>query len=206
MPKPQRQSVEPISGHAGAREKLLENKTSRTTLTFGESTSTLPSSLLSEVDDRRGDSARNALADSTTSRVSFTLDSSLDSVNKVELTAEQVAQRAGFDEDTTTHVAMAVREAAVNAVLHGNAYDPSKHITASFETTSDSLIIRVSDQGPGLDPDTIPDPLAPENILRGSGRGIFLIRAFMDEVHFRQLHPGTELTLIKHRQPAQPGN
>ena len=206
MPKPQRQSVEPISGHAGAGEKLLENKTSRTTLTFGESTSTLPSSLLSEVDDRRADSARNALADSTTSRVSFTLDSSLDSVNKVELTAEQVAQRAGFDEDTTTHVAMAVREAAVNAVLHGNAYDPSKHITASFETTSDSLIIRVSDQGPGLDPDTIPDPLAPENILRGSGRGIFLIRAFMDEVHFRQLHPGTELTLIKHRQPAQPGN
>ena len=50
----------------------------------------------------------------------------------------------------------------------------------------------------------IPDPLAPENILRGSGRGIFLIRAFMDEVHFRQLHPGTELTLIKHRTPAQP--
>jgi serine/threonine-protein kinase RsbW len=161
---------------------------------------------LSEVNDQRVDSARNALADSTTSRVSFTLDSSLDSVNKVELTAEQVAQRAGFDEETTTHVAMAVREAAVNAVLHGNAYDPSKHITASFETTSDSLVIRVSDQGPGLDPDTIPDPLAPENILRGSGRGIFLIRAFMDEVHFRQLHPGTELTLIKHRQPAQPGN
>jgi serine/threonine-protein kinase RsbW len=206
MPKPQRQSVEPISGRAGAGEKLLEKKTSRATLTFGESTSTLPSSLLSAVDDRRADSARNALADSTTSRVSFTLDSSLDSVNKVELTAEQVAQRAGFDEDTTTHVAMAVREAAVNAVLHGNAYDPSKHITASFETTSDSLIIRVADQGPGLNPDTIPDPLAPENILRGSGRGIFLIRAFMDEVHFRQLHPGTELTLIKHRQPAQPGN
>jgi serine/threonine-protein kinase RsbW len=206
MPKPQRQSVEPISGRAGAGEKLLEKKTSRATLTFRESTSTLPSSLLSAVDDRRADSARNALADSTTSRVSFTLDSSLDSVNKVELTAEQVAQRAGFDEDTTTHVAMAVREAAVNAVLHGNAYDPSKHITASFETTSDSLIIRVADQGPGLNPDTIPDPLAPENILRGSGRGIFLIRAFMDEVHFRQLHPGTELTLIKHRQPAQPGN
>jgi serine/threonine-protein kinase RsbW len=149
--------------------------------------------------------ARTALADSTTSRVSFTLDSSLDSVNKIELTAEQVAQRAGFDEDTIPHIAMAVREAAVNAVLHGNSYDSNKHITASFETTSDSLIIRIADQGPGLDPDKIPDPLAPENILRGSGRGIFLIRAFMDEVNFRQLHPGTELTLIKHRTPAQPG-
>ncbi|HZY73341.1 MAG TPA: ATP-binding protein [Edaphobacter sp.] len=206
MLKPQHQPVERTLPPDLHGEKLLE-KTSRPTLTFEESASTLPSSLLSEeVDDRRVDSAGNALADSTTSRVSFTLDSSLDSVNKVELTAEQVAQRAGFDEDTATHVAMAVREAAVNAVLHGNAYDPSKHMTASFETTSDSLIIRVSDQGPGLDPDSIPDPLAPENILRGSGRGIFLIRAFMDEVHFRQLHPGTELTLIKHRQPAQPGN
>ena len=145
------------------------------------------------------------MADSTTSRVSFTLDSSLDSVNKVEQTGEQYAARAGFDEDTVQHIAMAVREAAVNAVLHGNAYDKNKHITASFETTTDSLIIRITDQGPGLDPDSIPDPLAPENILRGSGRGIFLIRAFMDEVNFRQLHPGTELTLIKHRTPAQPG-
>jgi serine/threonine-protein kinase RsbW len=139
------------------------------------------------------------------SRVSYTLDSSLASVNKVEQTAEDYAERAGFDEDTVPNIAMAVREAAVNAVLHGNQYDPEKHITAIFETTADDLIIRISDQGPGLDPDTIPDPLAPENILRGSGRGIFLIRAFMDEVNFRQLHPGTELTLIKHRTPAQSG-
>ena len=145
------------------------------------------------------------MADHTTSRISYTLDSSLASVNKVEQTAEEYAERAGFDEDTVPNIAMAVREAAVNAVLHGNAYDPDKHITAAFETTPDDLIIRISDQGAGLNPETIPDPLAPENILRGSGRGIFLIRAFMDEVNFRQLHPGTELTLIKHRTPAQPG-
>lgn len=144
------------------------------------------------------------MPDPTSSRVSFTLESSLDSVNKVEQTGEQWAERAGFDDDTVPHIAMAVREAAVNAVLHGNAYDKNKLITASFEITSDSLVIHVADQGPGLDPDGIPDPLAPENILRGSGRGIFLIRSFMDEVHFRQLHPGTELTLIKYRAPAQP--
>ena len=64
-------------------------------------------------------------------------------------TAEQWPQRAGFDEDTLPHIAMAVREAAVNAVLHGNSYDPDKHITASFETTADSLIIRIADQGTG---------------------------------------------------------
>jgi serine/threonine-protein kinase RsbW len=144
------------------------------------------------------------LPDSATSRASLTLGSSIESVDVVERTAEEFAERAGFDPDTVPNIAMAVREAAVNAVLHGNAYDPTKQITASFETNADALIVRIADQGPGLDPDTIPDPLAPENILRGSGRGIFLIRAFMDEVHFRQLHPGTELTLIKHRAPAQP--
>jgi serine/threonine-protein kinase RsbW len=144
------------------------------------------------------------LPDSTASRVSLTLASSLESVDQVERTAEDFAARAGFDEDTVPNIAMAVREAAVNAVFHGNAYDPNKQITVSFEANPDALVIRIADQGPGLDPGAIPDPLAPENILRGSGRGIFLIRAFMDEVHFRQLHPGTELTLIKHRAPAQP--
>lgn len=145
------------------------------------------------------------MADSTTSRVSFTLDSSLESVNKIEQTAELCAVSAGFDEDTVSNISMAIREAAVNAVLHGNSYDANKSVTAAFETTAEALTIRISDQGKGLDPETIPDPLAPENILRGSGRGIFLIRAFMDEVKFRQLHPGTELTLIKHRQPAPSG-
>jgi serine/threonine-protein kinase RsbW len=144
------------------------------------------------------------LPDSTTSRVSLTLASSLESVDKVERTAENFAALAGFDEDTVPNIAMAVREAAVNAILHGNAYNPSKQITASFEANSDALIVRISDQGSGFDPTSVPDPLASENILRGSGRGIFLIKAFMDEVHFRQLHPGTELILIKHRAPAQP--
>lgn len=143
------------------------------------------------------------LAAQQASRITYTLESSLDSVNKVEQTAEQMAQKAGFDEDELFRITMAVREAAVNAVLHGNAYDPDKRITASFENTGDSLVIRITDQGKGLDPATLPDPLAPENLLRGSGRGIFLIRSFMDEVHFKQLHPGTELTLIKHLESPQ---
>jgi len=149
-------------------------------------------------------SAKDILPDSTTSRMSLTLASSIESVDRVERAASDFAERAGFDEDTVPNIAMAVREAAVNAVIHGNAYSPDKQITATFETNSDSLVVRITDQGAGLDPNKVPDPLSPENILRGSGRGIFLIKAFMDEVHFRQLHPGTELTLIKHRTPAQP--
>ncbi len=126
----------------------------------------------------------------------------MDSVTEIEAAAEKLATDAGFDEDARFGFTMAVREAAVNAVLHGNEYDPAKRVTASFENTGKSLVIAIKDQGAGLDPDKIPDPLAPENLLRGTGRGIFLIRSFMDEVHFRQLHPGTEITLVKYLAPA----
>jgi len=145
------------------------------------------------------------LKESQASRTTYTLESSLDSVNRIEQTAEEMAKKAGIDEDEIYRITMAVREAAVNAVLHGNSYDPQKHVTASFENNGSDLIIRIADQGVGLDPDTLPDPLAPENLLRGSGRGIFLIRSFMDEVHFKLLNPGTELTLIKHLGAAHSG-
>ena len=145
------------------------------------------------------------LTDSEAGRTTYTLASSLDSVNEVEQKAEALAREAGVDDDDLFKISMAVREAAVNAVIHGNAQDPDKQITVSLENTGASLIFSVADQGKGLDPDTLPDPLAPENLMRGSGRGIFLIRSLMDEVHFKQLNPGTELTLIKHLSPAQAG-
>ena len=126
----------------------------------------------------------------------------MESVAEVEAAAEKFTMANGLDEDESFRVVMAVREAAVNAVLHGNGYDPNKQVSVSFENTGKSLVITVADQGEGLDPETLPDPLAPENLLRGTGRGIFLIRSFLDEVHFRQLHPGTELTMIKHLSPA----
>jgi serine/threonine-protein kinase RsbW len=131
-------------------------------------------------------------------RMSFSLNSTMESVGEVEAAADKLAEEAGLDEDERFRVTMAVREAAVNAVLHGNEYDPAKLIAVTLENTGGALVISIADQGRGLDPETIPDPLAPENLLRGTGRGIFLIRSFMDEVHFRQLHPGTELTLVKH--------
>jgi len=135
-------------------------------------------------------------------RLSFALSSTMESVGEVEAAAEKMAAAAGLDEDERFKVTMAAREAAVNAVLHGNEYDPHKQIAVSLENTGTALVITIADQGKGLDPETLPDPLAPENLLRGTGRGIFLIRSFMDEVHFRQMHPGTELTLVKHLAPA----
>jgi serine/threonine-protein kinase RsbW len=134
-------------------------------------------------------------------RRSFRLSSTMESVGKVEAAADELATDAGLDEDQRFHIVMAVREAAINAVLHGNEYDPARQIEVSLENTGADLVFVIADQGHGFDPDRLPDPLAAENLLRGTGRGIFLIRSLMDEVHFRQLHPGTELTLIKHLAP-----
>ena len=138
------------------------------------------------------------MSESGAGRRSLTLSSTMESVGQVEAAAEKLAGDAGLDEDERFHVTMAVREAALNAVLHGNEYDPDKHITVTLENTGKSLVFTVADQGKGLDPQKLPDPLAPENLMRSTGRGIFLIRSLMDEVHFRQTHPGTELTLVKH--------
>jgi serine/threonine-protein kinase RsbW len=131
-------------------------------------------------------------------RLSYTLSSTLESVNTAEQKACEAAAGAGFDEEAQHHIAMAVREATVNAVLHGNAYDPAKKVLVSYETTGDALVVTITDQGGGLDEASLPDPLNPENLLKQSGRGIFLIRAFMDEVKIRKTNPGTEITLIKH--------
>lgn len=138
------------------------------------------------------------MAETVEPRITLTLESNLASVDRVEQTAEKLAIEAGLDEDARFGVAMAVREAAANAVFHGNKCDPAKQITASFVNTGTALVFSVADQGDGVDLDAVPDPLAPENLLRSSGRGIFLMRSFMDEVRYRQLQPGTELTLVKH--------
>ena len=141
------------------------------------------------------------VSEATSGRLSLQLKSTMESVNAIEAAAEKLAAEAGLDEDERFHIAMAAREAAVNAVLHGNEYNPARQLSASFENTGAALVITIADQGKGFDFDALPDPLAPENLLRGAGRGIFLIRSFMDELRFRPLHPGIELTLIK-RLPA----
>lgn len=131
-------------------------------------------------------------------RRSYTLDSTLETVDIAEQAAGEVAAASGFGEDEVLQIAMAVREAAVNAVLHGNAYDPEKKVQLDFERTKGDLVITIRDQGKGLDPGKIPDPLASENLLKTSGRGIFLIRSFMDVVEIHPSQSGTELKLIKH--------
>ncbi len=140
-------------------------------------------------------------------RFSYTLDSTLASVNKAEQAAAEVAAKAGFDAVQCGRIALAVREAAANAVLHGNRYDPTKRVTLSFDTAPDILTVSVRDEGSGFAPSTVADPLAPENLLKESGRGLFLIRTFMDEIRFHMMSPGTEVVMIKFvRGPGRDGS
>ena len=130
--------------------------------------------------------------------VSYTFDSTLETVDHAEEKASRIATELGFGEDEVMQISMAVREGAVNAVLHGNAYAPDKKVILCFERTSEDLVITIRDQGKGIDLEGIPNPLAPENLLKTSGRGIFLMRSFMDVVEIRPSQTGTEIKLIKH--------
>ena len=130
--------------------------------------------------------------------VSYTLDSTLETVDSAEEKATRIATELGFGEDEVMQISMAVREGAVNAVLHGNAYAPDKKVILAFERTAEDLVITIRDQGKGIDLGRIPNPLAPENLLKTSGRGIFLMRSFMDVVEIRPSQAGTEVKLIKH--------
>jgi serine/threonine-protein kinase RsbW len=122
----------------------------------------------------------------------------LETVDHAEANATRIATELGFGEDEVMQISMAVREGAVNAVLHGNAYAPDKKVVLSFERTPEDLVITIRDQGKGIDLGGIPNPLAPENLLKTSGRGIFLMRSFMDVVEIRPSQTGTEIKLIKH--------
>ncbi|HEV3331818.1 MAG TPA: ATP-binding protein [Bryobacteraceae bacterium] len=130
------------------------------------------------------------------------LDSTLDSVDHAEELAVGVAQRAGFGEEDLLKIGMAVRESMVNAVVHGNRYNANKKVRFSVAKNTERFTIRIADEGEGFDYEDVPDPLAEENLLRGSGRGIFLIRTFMDELKINRLElGGMEFIMVKYMVP-----
>jgi serine/threonine-protein kinase RsbW len=127
------------------------------------------------------------------------LESTLESVDRAEELAMQEAEKAGVSEDDLHKIAMAVRECMVNAVVHGNRYSAHKKVHLSVSKGPREFVVKVADEGEGFDYENLPDPRATENLLRHSGRGIFLIKAFMDEFQVRRLDPGgTEVTLVKY--------
>lgn len=137
-------------------------------------------------------------------RLEFT--SAFEMLDFVEVVSDHVARGVGLDDDSLHWVGVAIRESVINAIKHGNGNDANKHVFVEFEMAANEeaqeLRIRVRDQGEGFDPAEVANPLAPENLLKSSGRGIFLIRNFMDDVRLQRApEGGMEIRMIKRVQP-----
>jgi serine/threonine-protein kinase RsbW len=134
--------------------------------------------------------------------VRMQIHSNFDMVDFVQVVSDRVGQLAGMDEDTVHWIGVAVRESVINAIKHGNREHPGKLVTGefTFEPVADprELVVRVLDEGEGFDPQEVADPLAPENMLKASGRGIFFMRSFMDDVILRRAADGgMEVRMVK---------
>lgn len=137
-------------------------------------------------------------------RLEFT--SAVEMVDFVQIVSEHVGRTFGFDDDAIHWVGVALRESVVNAIRHGNGNDVTKHVFVDFGRAPDGelpgLMISVRDQGAGFDPDTLENPLEPDNLLKPGGRGIFLIRNFMDEVEMQRApQGGMEIRMVKRLHP-----
>ena len=128
--------------------------------------------------------------------------SHLDMLDFVQLLSDYVGQVGNLDPDSNHWVGVSVRESVVNAIKHGNAEDDTKRVVVEFRfepgVEPTQLVVRVVDQGEGFDPVEIADPLAPENLLKTSGRGIFFMRSFMDDLTLQKApEGGTEVRMVK---------
>ena len=134
--------------------------------------------------------------------------SSLDMLEFVQLVSDHIGRQVGLDDEALHWVGVAVRESVINAIKHGNGDDARKRVHVEFTSLADEpvpgLAICVRDEGCGFDPDSIANPLATENLLKPSGRGILLMRSFMDEMTFqRASEGGMEVRMVKRADGAE---
>ena len=136
----------------------------------------------------------------TVETTELSLPSRIDTVATAAAAVADFIGRSGVSDDAAFGIDMAVREAITNAVVHGNRQDENKTVDIVLKSSPDAVEISVHDQGPGFNPEDVPDPTATENILKTSGRGIFFMRTFMDEVDWL-IRPegGTTVRMLKRR-------
>ena len=136
----------------------------------------------------------------TVDTTELSLPSRIETVATAAAAVAEFIGRSGISDDAAFGIDMAVREAVTNAVLHGNRQDETKTVDIVLKSSPDAVEISVNDQGPGFNPEEVPDPTANENILKASGRGIFFMRTFMDEVDWL-IRPegGTTVRMLKRR-------
>ena len=130
--------------------------------------------------------------------IEITVSSRFENIELVQVIAEHLCESHGLDEDGSHWVGMAVREGVANAIKHGNKLDTKKKVFARFHLDDGLLEIRISDEGHGFDPSKVNDPLNPQNLMKTSGRGIFYMKTFMDEVDYVfDPNGGTNLVMRK---------
>ncbi len=112
------------------------------------------------------------------------LNSNLNNVSAVQPFVEQATQDININQDTYGNILVSLTEAVNNAIRHGNCCEEGKHVEVDIAKEHNDLTFRVSDEGHGFDYNNIPNPLAPENIEKNGGRGIFLMRALSDDINF----------------------
>lgn len=136
----------------------------------------------------------------TAETTELSLPSRIDTVATAAAAVAEFLSRSGISDDAAFGIDMAVREAVTNAVIHGNRQDDNKTVDVTLKSSPEAVEISVHDQGPGFNPEDVPDPTAAENILKASGRGIFFMRTFMDEVDWL-IRPegGTTVRMVKRR-------
>ena len=130
----------------------------------------------------------------------MTIPSSLDEIESVEKLAEKAADAMKFSEEEKDSLAIAVTEAVNNAILHGNKQDKNKKVVINFYLEDKRLVVTIKDEGKGFNPANVSDPLAPENLLKESGRGIFILSTLMDEVKFDFQKDGTLIKMTKEKK------
>jgi len=133
--------------------------------------------------------------------VKLDIASRFDMLEMVQTVLTHLSGLAGFDEEATHYMSVAVRESVVNAIKHGNRSEEARRVTIAFTLEPGSLEVSVHDEGRGFDPDTVPNPTAAENLLKVDGRGIFFMRSFMDDVSYA-FPPGggTVVTMVKRKK------
>jgi serine/threonine-protein kinase RsbW len=131
--------------------------------------------------------------------VEYTI-SRLDDVRQVQADIRDALQASRFGDRDLFSIELALEEALVNAIKHGNQLDPDKRVFVRYEIAGDRFDIRIEDEGPGFNPCDVPDPTAPENLERPCGRGLLLIRNFMTDVQYHGR--GNVVTMYKLRNGA----
>jgi len=130
-------------------------------------------------------------------QVHVAIASRLENIELVQVAIESSLDLLDLEETTSHRIGLAVREAVANAIKHGNREEPDKTVEVDCVFESNQVVVRIEDEGQGFDPEKLPDPLKPENLLKPNGRGVFVMNQFMDEIHYTFRPGGGTIVTMK---------